>query len=125
MVNLKIMLNGFVLSACFAMPAIAHDSVSLNIRSGNVHYVSPVVTHYPNTVIYGRTPTVIYQTPAPVIQFFPVVGGGNFQSNRFCNDRQSQPTVWGNNRYQNNRYQHDRRIQRIEMGQYNGQFRTR
>jgi hypothetical protein len=72
-----------------ATSALARDRVNVDINIGAYDYVAaPVVTHYPNTVYYGRTPTVIYYGAPTVVQYVPVVTtryhqghGGHYSSN--------------------------------------------
>jgi hypothetical protein len=78
----KIMkLNKFVFavlafSALLTSQAYARDSFNVGINVNAYDYVAPLATHYPNTVYYGRTPTVIYYS-APTVQYVPIVSYRN------------------------------------------------
>lgn len=85
---LKLAVLPLVGLSLFATSALARDRVNVDINIGAYDYVAaPVVTHYPNTVYYGRTPTVIYYGAPTVVQYVPVVttryhqGYGGYSSN--------------------------------------------
>jgi hypothetical protein len=68
-----------------AVSAQARDRINVDINIGAYDYVAaPVVTHYPNTVYYGNTPTVIYYSAPTVVQYVPVVNT-RFQNHGYYN----------------------------------------
>lgn len=69
---LKLIALPLVYLSVFASAAQARDRVTVDIRAYD-YVAAPVVTHYPNTVYYGNTPTVIYYGAPTVVQYVPVV----------------------------------------------------
>lgn len=67
----KLMLAIVALSALCFSNAHARDRVDININA--YRYVAPQISHYPNTVYYSRTPTVIYYSAPAVVQYVPII----------------------------------------------------
>lgn len=85
MQRFKFIILPLVLLSAFAASAQARDRVDVDINIGAYDYVAaPVVTHYPNTVYYGRTPTVVYYGAPTVVQYVPVVNT-RYQTHGFYN----------------------------------------
>jgi len=51
----------------------ARDRVNVGVNINAYDYVTPQISHYPNTVYYGRTPTVIYYGAPNVVQYMPII----------------------------------------------------
>lgn len=132
----KNMLFGFAMTGLFAFNATAGD-VRVVVRAGNVMQAAPVITHYPNTVIYSRTPQVIYHTAPTQIQYVPVITQ-RIVNNRARGQGFNYYRQW-NNGWQNHRqvrqrhHRHQQQRQgaycgndrRINIGHYNGNYKRR
>ncbi len=101
----------------FASSALAGDRVNVDINIGAYDYVAaPVVTHYPNTIYYGRTPTVVYYGAPTVVQYVPVINtryhNRSFYAPPAVNYYQSWSNGWRGNGHHHGGYRGADRCER-------------
>lgn len=117
---IKTILIGMATSALLVTNVNARDNVRFNVSIGNYGQSTTthtqVITHYPNTVIYSRTPQVIYHSAPTVIQYVPVIGHYNIRPRQFNYYRQWN-NGWGNNHQHLKRNKHLQRHNKITRNQ--------
>ena len=107
----QLVLTVAAISLCSITQAFAGDShrnasgISINVHAYD--YVAPVISHYPNTIYYSRTPTVVYYGAPTVIQYVPIIrydNNGGYGRNETRQYRQPERHYyrewnrgWGNN----------------------------
>lgn len=132
---IKKLLVGLAFGGLFVGNAMARDSVRFTVYAGSVANTHPVISHYPNTVIYGKTPQVIYYGAPTAIQYLPVI------TQRFGNHRSRGHNARGhnynyyrdwNNGWQRNRGHHHHRNhvnkhheRKNSIGHYRGHYKSR
>jgi hypothetical protein len=113
---IKTILMSVAASALLVTHVSARDNVRFNVNIGSYGQSTTtthtqVITHYPNTVIYSRTPQVIYHSAPTVIQYVPVISHYNVQPRQYNYYRH-----WRNG--WNNNHQHVQRHQQMKRGKY-------
>lgn len=95
---LRLLSASLMLSAVLVAQAHARDSFSVGINVGTFAYAPPVVTHYPHTIYYSNTPTVIYYDTAPV-HYVPVIRYQSYPQHHSRGHQRDYYQQW-NNRWQ-------------------------
>lgn len=93
---LKFLLASVALSVLCFNSALARDRVDVDINFNAYRYVAPQISHYPNTVYYSRTPTVIYYSAPEAVQIVPIITP---QSNLGVNRYHGRDQIYSQNYY--------------------------